>query len=927
MPEAEWRSLGSELTEALLSVHGTAADDVWACGADKGEGPLVLHYDGEAWRRLDTGTEGDLWWVHAVEDGPVFFGGAGGTILRYDGTTFERMAAPGVGAQTVYGIWARSASDVYAVGSFAGGREGFVWRFDGTAWRDVPLPAEVPTNDLGSVPGLFKVWGDATTTWFVGGRGLVLRAGVDGALSTVAPPLTDTTLFSVHVAEGSDTAVGGAGNGVVLRFGDTSSDESPEAGELVQGVWMLSADRGWASGGRGSVFERVDGTWREVDTGLRLDIQSLHATWVDPTGGVWAVGGDVLSPELDNGALIHRGPVEATVSSEAPDGGVPDGGSPDGGMPDGQGPAPECPANEVDPSPDGSIARRWDEAALQAVRRAVPRPTVHARNLFHMSIGLWDAWSAYDPDADPVLESTPSPPPPADVAAARQEALSYAAYRILRGRYATEVGGDVSLACFEALMARLAYPTDGDGDPTTPRGLGEAIGEAVLSTYRNDGANEANDYADPNDYEASNPPMVVDQPGSRAENPGRWQQLSLSRAVTQNGIVEQPGVRDYIGPHWGAVTPFAIERPAAGEPYFDASPGPEFDDTTARDAVDLIRLSALLDPSLPETIDLSPGVYGNNSLGADDGTGHGMNPVTGAPYPPNVVSLADFGRVIAEIWADGPSSETPPGHWNVIANEVADHTDFETRLFGEGDVLDRLEWDVHVYLVLNGALHDAAIAAWEVKRVYESARPITLVRYMGERGQRTDPALPSFDAEGLPLVPDLVEVIDEASTAPGERHAHLAPYQGQIAVRSWRGEPGDRDQEVSGVAWIRAVEWMPYQRRSFVSPAFPGYVSGHSTFSRAAAEVLTTITGSPYYPGGLGELRIEPGYLVFEGGPAEGFTLTFASYYDAADQAGQSRLWGGIHIVPDDYVGRRIGSEVGAAAVARARSFFDGSAR
>ncbi|MEM9069358.1 MAG: vanadium-dependent haloperoxidase, partial [Myxococcota bacterium] len=365
-----------------------------------------------------------------------------------------------------------------------------------------------------------------------------------------------------------------------------------------------------------------------------------------------------------------------------------------------------------------------------------------------------------------------------------------------------------------------------------------------------------------------------------------------------------------------------------GAPYFDAAPGPDLDDdATPDDAVDLVRLSALLDPDLPETIDLSPGVYGNNSLGTDDGSGHGDNPITGEAYAPNVVSLADFGRVIAEIWADGPRSETPPGHWNAIANEVADHPLFEARLFGEGEVIDRAAWDVHVYLALNGALHDAAIAAWEAKRQYESARPITLIRYMGERGQRSDPDLPSYDPAGLPLVPGLIELINEASTAPGERHAHLAPYRGQIALRSWRGEPGDRDNEVSGVGWIRAVEWLPYQRRTFVSPAFPGYVSGHSTFSRAAAEVLTAMTGSAFYPGGLGELVIEPDYLVFEGGPAEGFTLTFATYYDAADQAGQSRLWGGIHIVPDDYVGRRIGSEVGLTAVAHARRFFDGSAR
>ena len=59
---------------------------------------------------------------------------------------------------------------------------------------------------------------------------------------------------------------------------------------------------------------------------------------------------------------------------------------------------------------------------------------------------------------------------------------------------------------------------------------------------------------------------------------------------------------------------------------------------------------------------------GNNTLGTNDGTGHAVNPVTGQPYAPQIVPQADFGRVLAEFWADGPHSETPPGHWNVIAN-------------------------------------------------------------------------------------------------------------------------------------------------------------------------------------------------------------------------------------------------------------------
>ena len=248
------------------------------------------------------------------------------------------------------------------------------------------------------------------------------------------------------------------------------------------------------------------------------------------------------------------------------------------------------------------------------------------------------------------------------------------------------------------------------------------------------------------------------------------------------------------------------------------------------------------------------------------------------------------------------------------------------KLFGAGDELDALSWDVHVYLALNAAAHDAAIAAWELKRKYLTARPITLIRYMGQKGQRSQVDGPSYDPEGLPLVEDLIEVITEESSAPGQRHEKLRRYLGEIAVRTWRGEPGDRKHEVGGCGWLRAQEWMPYQRRTFVTPAFPGYISGHSTFSRAAAAVLTEITGSPNFPGGIGTFPAQPGYLFFEQGPSAPVTLAWATYFDAADQAGQSRLWGGIHVQFDDFDGRRVGDVVGDSVLELARSYFDGTA-
>jgi hypothetical protein len=232
---------------------------------------------------------------------------------------------------------------------------------------------------------------------------------------------------------------------------------------------------------------------------------------------------------------------------------------------------------------------------------------------------------------------------------------------------------------------------------------------------------------------------------------------------------------------------------------------------------------------------------------------------------------------------------------------------------------------VKLYLALNGAVHDAAVAAWGAKAYYDSARPISMIRYLGSKGQSSDPDGPSYHPDGLPLEWGLVEVVTRASSRPGERHAPLAGHVGEIAIRAWAGFPGDPVAEASGVRWIRAVEWVPYQLPTFVTPAFAGYVSGHSTFSRAAAEVMTAFTGSSYFPGGLHELPVPAGWLKIERGPSTDFTFQWATYFDAADDAGRSRLYMGIHIAPDDFAGRRLGSQCGKDAWELARRYYEGA--
>jgi hypothetical protein len=540
---------------------------------------------------------------------------------------------------------------------------------------------------------------------------------------------------------------------------------------------------------------------------------------------------------------------------------------------------------------------------------------------------MWDAWAAYDPGADGyfVTEKLTAD----DATAAREAAVSFAAYRILLWRYATVADLPVATEQLDAVMASLCYRTDYESTAgENPAALGNRIAEAVIEYGSGDGALEDERYVD-SSYAPANEPLVVTSSGTDMRDPNAWQPLALEEQISQNGLPIPGKVQTFIGPHWGHVTPFALAPSATGTPI-DPGPPPELggasDAAYKQDAIDIIRYSSELDPADGVTVEIDPGAIGDNTLGTNDGHGHETNPTTGQPYERKVVLRADFQRALAEYWADGPKSETPPGHWNAIANEVSDAPGFERRIGGRGEEVDALEWDVKTYFALNGAVHDAAIAAWGLKGNYDSARPISMIRYMGGNGQSSDPDGPSYDPDGLPLEPGLVEVVTAESSAPGERHEALADHVGEIAVRAWRGFPDDPATQTSGVGWILAVDWVPYQRSTFVTPAFAGYVSGHSTFSRAAAEVMTAVTGSEYFPGGLSEWTVPRGELLHEEGPTDDVTLQWATYFDAADQAGMSRLYMGIHVPEDDIEGRRIGAVCGADAWALAQHYFDGSA-
>ena len=627
-----------------------------------------------------------------------------------------------------------------------------------------------------------------------------------------------------------------------------------------------------------------------------------------------------------------------------------------------------------------SIARRWNEALLAAVRKDFARPTVHARNLFHASIALYDLWAIFDEKAETYLLGKTvggfncgfdGISVPDDLDQAYTEAMSYAAYNLLVSRFSESPGIGVSLARFDALMDSLGLDAtfqSVDYSSGSPAALGNHMAQCVIDFGLQDGANERQRYQN-RFYTSFNPALIATTPGNpKIIDPNFWQPLAFADGnfVDQSGNALPGEALPFLGAEWGKVVPFALSRDdltiheRGGHEYWgyhDPGPPPHLATGRAgaqarhryrssyREASEEFKWgfalvsvwSAHLDPSDGIVWDISPASLGNSGAlpgsfeeyrdfyklfeGGDTGAGYEVNPHTGQPYVAQIVPRADYARVLAEFWADGPDSETPPGHWFSILNYVSDHPLSTKRFRGAGARLDAIEWDVKAYFALGGAVHDAAIAAWGLKGWYDYVRPISAIRWMADAGQSSDPERPRFHQAGLPLIDGYIELVDHDDVLAGEDAEHV----GKVKLYAWRG-PGEivnPASDVAGVGWILAENWWPYHRPNFITPPFAGYVSGHSTFSRAAAEVMGLLTGDEFFPGGLGEFSAaKKDFLVFEAGPSVDLTLQWATYRDAADQTSLSRIWGGIHPPADDIPGRIIGERVGIDAFRLAEGYF-----
>jgi hypothetical protein len=486
-----------------------------------------------------------------------------------------------------------------------------------------------------------------------------------------------------------------------------------------------------------------------------------------------------------------------------------------------------------------TVASDWIGAATQGVRNQPQGPTVASRLYGILGTAMYDAWSAYE--ATPistVLGDTLQRPTSENTQANKQEAISFAAYRVLTELLPTQT------ANLTARMNSLGYdPNNTSTDTTTAAGIGNTIAATLMNARRNDGSNQLNNYVDTIGYSTPNTPtQVVDI------------ELWTPESVP---IDSGSPLQKYLTPHWGTVESFSLTdnaqyRPPEIIPPFLLDPNASADlqaGTITRADGTVVPISAAL-----VGVDINPAFI--------------QQAVDVVAFSAN---LTDEQKLIAEFWEDGPGTPFPPGTWMEFGQDISQR---------DNNTLDE---DVQLFFALGNAVMDAGIATWEAKLSYNSARPVRVIRELGRLG------LIGTDSNG----------------------------DGVFEINAWGG-PG------LGTITIPATQFLTYQNPfGPPSPPFAEYTSGHSAFSAAGAEILRLFTGSDVFGGSV---TFAPGTSAFEPGitPSSPVTLSWDTFSEAADEAGISRRYGGIHFLDGDIQGRILGRRVGGSVWNRSQFFING---
>ena len=462
--------------------------------------------------------------------------------------------------------------------------------------------------------------------------------------------------------------------------------------------------------------------------------------------------------------MIHRGAAIAGYQQPAPAG-------------DGT-PAAVCPDKKIDParaarSPAAGTSRSG------AIRIDLPRPPVHARNLFHLSAVMWDAWATYD-KAIPLLHRERHTA--GDVAAARVEAISYAAYRLLLHRYQSQVGGAVSAACFRAFMQKLAPIPTTPPPPATPARHRQPHRRHRHRRHPGGRRQRTNNYADTTGW------TPVNRPGHRrrrhhAQDPSIWQQLNLAVAETQNGIVTMAGVQKYIGstPAWCRPSPWCARarpdllRPAAPPHLRLARHEGTGWSTSSEDR-------RARHPGRRDHRYL-PGACGNNPSAPTTAGGTAKNP------PPARRTRRRACRAATSRGSWRSSGRTAPFRDRPATGTCSPSTS-PTRPASRASWAaparrsTRSRWDVKVHLALNGAVHDAAIAAWGAQAQVPRHPAHLPGRALG-LGRSSVQGAPALQTRTACRSSPAHRLVRPSRRPPGSATPTWPATVGGVAVRSW----------------------------------------------------------------------------------------------------------------------------------------------
>ena len=497
---------------------------------------------------------------------------------------------------------------------------------------------------------------------------------------------------------------------------------------------------------------------------------------------------------------------------------------------------------------------RWDRVMLDAIAMNPPAPTLVTWRMHLVSSSVYDAWAAYDDVALGYHTGNLLRRPPAErTDANRAAAVNQAFYSALSFIYPNQQD------LYDDLMADLGYvPTD-SRDPSTPQGLGNLMVDIAIARRMGDGSNFENGWGQitsptfPDLYAPvnSDDPTASNSAGGIDFDPNRWVPLRVPNGTLTDGagnaILDHDdpstySTQSFLSPHWGAVEAFAL---TSGDQFLPPAP-PQLG-------------------SNAEYVDALGNVMTNDEAWR----------VQTAEVLETSANLTDEQKVIAEFWADGPRTWTPPGHWNQLAQGLS---------IRDGHTLGD---DVRMFFALNGALHDAAISSWDAKRRHDFIRPISAIRHL---------------------------------------------YFDQM-VEAWGG-PNQGTQTILGRDWqpYQSLTFVTPPFGEYVS----GH-STFSRSSREVLLAFTgsdalydgvTLIGEDYDGDGnedlLGQHVVPPGHLLFEDGPEEEIIMQWPTMLEASDSAGFSRRYGGIHFQDGDLRGREMGEQIGQQAFAFAQALWSG---